>query len=64
MLWALLVEYVGGGSMAAPVEVEGVLLGQTALASTPAAAAAPTLDTWGTSQEARDGEAAMKALLG
>jgi hypothetical protein len=59
VVWALLVEYVGGGSVATPGEVEQVLDGRVSQTPEPAT---PSLDTWGTSAEAQAGIAAMMAL--
>lgn len=61
VVWALFVEYLGGGSVVAPAEVEAHLEGRASHAAQPAA---PTLDTWGMDQAAQDGQRAMMQLLG
>lgn len=65
--WALMVEY--GTGMLSPAEVEDAYLNgpKAAVAGEPSpatSAAAPSLDTWGTTPEAKRGQDAMIAMLG
>lgn len=61
MLWALMVDYFGANEFS-PAHVE-----QTLREHAPSPGdqpAAPTIATWGTTPEARQGQAAMMQLLG
>lgn len=61
VLHVLMVEYLGGAK-ATPCEVEGVL---AELAVSPPDPSDPsTIEAWGTSREAQQGQAAMMQMLG